>query len=650
MSCLRTPHTCRVVYSRFVSVVNTIAHQLMIYQAEQFRVCDVLVTFRIMSPAPAPDRTASRSGINVMNKNQAAVPERPLGRVGKYRVLSELGRGGMANVYLAVARGPGGVNKLVVLKALLPDLAGEADALSSFLNEARLAAQLNHANVVQTYEVGTEGDRHVIVMEYLEGQSFSSVLKRAESMGETISLEMKLRIIINVLEGLHYAHELSAYDGSPLSLVHRDVSPQNVFVTYDGQVKILDFGIAKVTASSSNTATGVIKGKIAYMAPEQIVGDSVDRRADIFSVGCMLWATVTGKKLWKDVPDVHIMRRVLHGDIPTPRSVNANCDEELEQIIMRALASDRDARYPTALALQADLERYAERFGAASKQRDLGKMVSKLFAEQRAELRALTERQLSLLASDDTMSSDQFALDFVMHDQTSSRSRTGTGSRSGSGSGSNSRARLLGPDVAIGEADGDFDAQEIEPAAEQRKSRWPLVLLALGLVGAAALYFGTDLLRKQPEQQATPVAQQAAPATTPVAPAPQMVTIGFSATPSTATISVNGQALPSNPSSKVFPVNGDVHRVEASAEGYNPLVQEFTATRDAQIELSLVRSAEQQKEAPSARRIGAPRALVIPPKASAAAAAPKAPEKPKACADPFYIDNAGIKRVRPECM
>src|ERR1051325_1933376 len=163
------------------------------------------------------------------NEADALTFDRPTMRVGRYRVLSELGRGGMSNVFLAVARGPSGVNKLVVLKALLPDLATEAYALTMFLDEARLAAQLNHPNVVQTYEVGTEGDRHVMVMEYLEGQSLSGTTRRATQANASMPLGLHPRIIINALEGLHYAHELAAYDGAPLQLVHRDVSPQNVF-------------------------------------------------------------------------------------------------------------------------------------------------------------------------------------------------------------------------------------------------------------------------------------------------------------------------------------------------------------------------------------------------------------------------------------
>src|SRR6187551_825040 len=336
------------------------------------------------------------------NEPEALSFERPTLQVGRYRILSELGRGGMSNVFLAVASGPGGVNKLVVLKALLPDLATEGYALSMFMDEARLAAQLNHPNVVQTYEVGTEGDRHVIVMEYLEGQSLSATTRRAAAEGAALPLALHLRIISSALDGLHYAHELSGYEGASLQLVHRDISPQNVFVTYDGQVKVLDFGIAKATSASTHTAAGVMKGKIAYMAPEQIVGGAVDRRADLFSVGCMLWAAATGVKLWKDTPDVQIMRRAISGDIPTPQSVNPECDDDLNAIVMKALAREPEDRYATAIELQHDLEVYVERFGAAAKQKEIARFVSTLFADTRAQLKALVERQLTLIQTDNS--------------------------------------------------------------------------------------------------------------------------------------------------------------------------------------------------------------------------------------------------------
>lgn len=240
-----------------------------------------------------------------------------LSSIGKYRIVAELGHGGMANVYLAEAKGPSGFCKLVVLKTLLPQFADEPEVRESFLEEARLAGRLNHANVVQTYEIGHEGDRDVIVMEYLEGQSLVNVQRRAKVAQSPLSLAMHLRIIMDALEGIHYAHEMKDYDGTHLQLVHRDISPHNVFVTFDGQTKVLDFGIAKAARSANHTAEGVIKGKISYMAPEQVEGSNIDRRADLFSVGVMLWRAATGEKLWKGLTQVTIMHRLMAGD-PTP--------------------------------------------------------------------------------------------------------------------------------------------------------------------------------------------------------------------------------------------------------------------------------------------------------------------------------------------
>src|ERR1700761_3781049 len=251
--------------------------------------------------------------------------------LGKYRLIAELGHGGMAEVYLAVVRGPAGFNKLGVIKQIRPQLAAGPGVLGMFLDEAKLAARLSHPNVVQTNEVGQEGDTHFLMMEYLDGQPLNRITQRLGKRGG-LPLHMHLQIIVDLLGGLHYAHELTDYDGTPLGVVHRDITPHNVFVTYEGQVKVVDFGIAKAMNSSSETRTGVLKGKVAYMAPEQARGERVDRRADIFSVGVLLWEAVTGRRLWKGVPDITILQRLLNGDIPTPKSVKPDVDDKLEAI------------------------------------------------------------------------------------------------------------------------------------------------------------------------------------------------------------------------------------------------------------------------------------------------------------------------------
>jgi serine/threonine-protein kinase len=213
-----------------------------------------------------------------------------------YRELLPIGSGGSAKISIAIAEGVAGFSKLVVLKQIREELVANSAATKMFLDEARLSARMNHPNVVQVYEVYLRQEVPVIVMEFLDGQPLSTILARAHG---SFTLEVAIAILSKVLAGLHYAHTLAEFSGEPLGLIHRDVSPHNVMVTYDGQVKLVDFGIAKLASSEQQTRTGVVKGKLTYMAPEQFTG-KVDCRADIFSVGVMLWEVATRQRFWAD--------------------------------------------------------------------------------------------------------------------------------------------------------------------------------------------------------------------------------------------------------------------------------------------------------------------------------------------------------------
>ena len=268
---------------------------------------------------------------------------------GRYRLIADVGRGGMSDVYLAVTEGTEAAarfQKLLVIKMLKPELSEDSEFVAMFLNEARLAARLNHPNVVQTIEVGEAGGRYFLAMEYLEGQPLHRVLRNTDARSR-LGLDMRLHMLIQALAGLHYAHERRDYDGSPLDIVHRDVSPANLFVTYDGHVKLMDFGIAKARDSNSETRVGVFKGKAAYVAPEQARGETVDRRADVYSVGVVLWELLTGRRLWSGSTQIEMLRRVVAGDVTTPRSVDPRIPAELEEICMKALAFSREDRYAT---------------------------------------------------------------------------------------------------------------------------------------------------------------------------------------------------------------------------------------------------------------------------------------------------------------
>ncbi len=362
--------------------------------------------------------------------------------LGKFKLIAELGRGGMSEVYLAVVAGPAGFNKLVVIKLIKAELAEDPDFISMFLEEARLSARLSHPNVVQTNEVGEVGGRYYIAMEYLEGQPYSRILHRL-GRDRGLPLGMSLRILSDVLQGLHYAHELADFDGSALGVVHRDVTPHNVFVTYDGQVKVVDFGIAKAMNSSHETRTGMLKGKVGYMAPEQAKGERVDRRADVFSVGVMLWEAAVGRRLWKGLNEVQILHQLLAGDIPSPRSMRPDISSHLESIIMRSIAMDRDKRHPSAQALQQELEELMDSGSERSTLREVGRLVSGAFDEERKKLKAIIEQQLAKSATMATGLYQQVSLPMVEqppHLTGELRSAYASGSIPSLGHGSNASA------------------------------------------------------------------------------------------------------------------------------------------------------------------------------------------------------------------
>ena len=275
--------------------------------------------------------------------------------MGKYTPLARLAHGGMADVFLAVARGPMGFNKLTVVKRLRNS--EEEIHVQMFLDEARLAARLNHPNIVHTYEVGEVGGKFFIAMEYLEGQSLFQLLEVLWDRSQGLSEPMAAFVASAALKGLHHAHELSDFDGTPIGIVHRDISPHNLFITTTGEVKLLDFGIAKARVNTARTETGVLKGKVRYMAPEQVVGKPVDRRLDIFAFGVVLWEMLARRPLFEG-DAVTILTRIATEPCPSVRSARPEVSEELDLIVGKALRQEPDDRYPTAEAMREDLERF----------------------------------------------------------------------------------------------------------------------------------------------------------------------------------------------------------------------------------------------------------------------------------------------------
>ena len=316
-----------------------------------------------------------------------------LRNLGKYRIIAELGHGGMAEVFLSMIAGPlgSGFSKLAVVKRLRPNLVEDPDFIAMLVDEARISARLNHPNVVQTLEVDVDNGEYFIAMEFLDGQPLHRIQRRALRGGKPLSAGHQYVIVADALAGLQHAHELQDYDGTPMGIVHRDVTPQNIFVTYDGQVKVVDFGIAKAEGRAAETKQGIVKGKVRYMSPEQAIGHPVDCRADVFAAGVLLWEAATGQRFWEGVDELVVVQALVAGEYDaSPRSVDANVPAAIDAICRKAMAYEAGDRYASAADFRADLESFLAD-GVVTSRRSLGPLVSELFAKERRRLREVIE-------------------------------------------------------------------------------------------------------------------------------------------------------------------------------------------------------------------------------------------------------------------
>lgn len=566
---------------------------------------------------------------NSRGDNLAAVDFRK-----KYQVLAKLGEGGMAFVHLAVVRGVEGVRKLVVLKSVRPELVADSRARSMFIAEARLAATFNHPNIVHTFEVVVLQDRPVMVMEYLEGQPFSHVVWR--SSGDALSLDLKLHVIKEVLDGLEYVHNFSDLDGTPLNLVHRDISPQNVIVMYDGHIKVLDFGVAKIVGSTGHTETGEIRGKIRYMAPEQmVVSSGLDKRADLFSVGVMLWEAVTGRRLWEGMSDVQVIQRVVEAEMPAPSTVVENVSPELDAICRRALAHDPEDRYESAAAMLRDLEDAIERLGLQTSPRQVGKAISEAFADVRSSIKGIVEAQLrdkaapiNLVISEGEAVTQ--ALEPLSGDLTELPPAVSGGQSQADAARRRRAASVLGGGLVLGAVCALAVVRHFTSAATRERS----------LANHAAAVDSATSGAAAAAQAGSTIDRSIA--------APRYVSVAITVSPAHAELFLDDVPVASAPFAGSMKADSNTHTLRAEARGYRPksLALALDGPVDTQIALEplvVVRSVP-----PAAVALTASTRQQAIADTSAAASASSAAPLP--CSVPYHFDEKGIKRLRPECF
>lgn len=302
-------------------------------------------------------------------------------RVGRYEIIRKIANGGMAELFLAREQGPWGFEKTVVLKRILPHLAEDSAFVDMFLSEAKLASRLRHSNIVDIVDLGRAEGSYYLIMEYIDGPNLRVLLRAASGLGVTLAPELCAWIISEACEGLAFAHEFcDPVTRKPLGLVHRDISPDNILVSQEGGVKVVDFGIAKAADQVHRTATGIIKGKLSYMAPEQLRGKPLDRRVDVYALGMVFYELLTGRKPFDATTEASMAKAILSEPFVPALQRRPDLPADVQQILDRALAKDRDQRYPDCRAFQADLAEFIHSTRKLLSSAQVARLVAKLTA------------------------------------------------------------------------------------------------------------------------------------------------------------------------------------------------------------------------------------------------------------------------------
>ena len=503
---------------------------------------------------------------------------------GRYQLLKKIASGGMGQVFLA-RTAQAGFEKLVVIKRILPHLVEDEEFLDMFFDEARIAARLNHPNLVQIFELGDVEGMHFLAMEYVQGDDVRRVEKQSRKQQRPMPLGVTCRIIADAAAGLDYAHKLKDSQGRPLSLIHRDVSPQNILVSFDGGVKLIDFGVARAAGRAQHTATGILKGKYPYMSPEQIAGEAYDHRSDQFALATVFWEILTGRRLFKGDSDFVTMRLVRECNVPAPSSINAALPKELDAIVLKALSPKAQHRFVDAGELRMALEDFTVSAHLAATPAHLAAHMRGLYSER-------IERESDLSSLDELTGPSAF-------DEESAPSRP-----------SNSRASAHAPLTRGGAAaaapipsplplgdDGPRPTREMTMPVVRKRSRLPVPVIAgATLLVLAAVALAVPLALRSSRAQPTttvvavPIEEPYSDPTKPLPesePEPKPVTINVTSTPSGAEVLVDGQRVGVTPLSYTLPSGTEAADAVLRLDGYEPQHAVLSASGGPELSVTL---------------------------------------------------------------
>ncbi|MHB8873334.1 MAG: serine/threonine protein kinase [Myxococcaceae bacterium] len=503
---------------------------------------------------------------------------------GRYQLLKKIASGGMGQVFLARAAGERGFEKLLVIKRILPHLVEDEEFFTMFFDEARITARLNHPNIAQIFDLGEAGGSHYIAMEYVAGEDVRRMEKVARANDTHFPLGAVLRIIADAAAGLDYAHKARDASGQPLGLVHRDVSPQNILVGFDGGVKLIDFGVAKAAGRAQHTATGILKGKYPYMSPEQADGLAIDHRSDIFALGIVFWEQLTLKRLFKGENDVMTMRLVKDCNVPPPSKVNPELPPELDAVVLKALEKDPARRYVDCMQLRLAIEDYAVAKGIPSSSAHLVGYVQSLYADRIAQ-------------DADPANLDQLsaATDFDTASGLAAKSRNSATSGPG-------QAQLAGaalPKVAVA---GTVALGK--PGGKRGLGLAAAAIAALLVVGAVV---GVPrLLAKPVDTQPLPPPEVAVkdPAPPKVVKPPPPVAVRLLSEPSGAMVSLGGRDIGSTPLDWQFDPTAAPQLVVFSHDGFEPQQASLSANDAPQRQVQLKKKPGVKKPPPPPPGLG----------------------------------------------